>query len=33
MAAYTYGGFFKNMTDTPNEHHNNFILNNIPDFI
>ena len=34
MAAYTYGNYvyFKNMTDTQNEHYNNFILNQIPDF-
>ena len=33
MEAYTYGDYvyFKNMTDTPNEHNNNLILNNIPD--
>ena len=34
MSAYTYGDYvyFNNMTDTPNEHHNNFTLNQIPDF-
>ena len=34
MSAYTYGDYvyFKNMNDTLNEHHNNFILNLIPDF-
>ena len=34
MPAYTYGddGYFQNITDTPNEHHNNLILNQIPDF-
>ena len=34
MAAYTYdySVYFKNMNDTLNEHHNNFILNLIPDF-
>ena len=34
MPAYTYGGYvyFMNMTDIPNEHHNNFLLNQIPDF-
>ena len=33
MAAYTYGDYvyFNNITDTPNEHHNNFILYQIPD--
>ena len=32
MAAYTYGDYvyFNNRTDTPNKHHNNFILNQIP---
>ena len=31
---YTYGDYvcFKNITDTPNEHHNHFILNRIPYF-
>ena len=34
MPEYTYGGYvyFKNMTDTPNKNHHNFILNQIPDF-
>ena len=34
MSDYSYDGFvcFYNMPDTPNEHHNNFILNHIPDF-
>ena len=34
MPSYIYDDYvyFKNMTDTPNEHHNNFILNQIPDF-
>ena len=34
MAAYTYVDYvyFNNITDTPNEHHNHFILNQIPDF-
>ena len=34
MVDYTYGGYvyFKNMTDTPNEHHNYSILNQIPYF-
>ena len=34
LAAYNYGDcvYFNNMNETPNEHHNNFILNQIPDF-
>ena len=34
MPAYNYGDYvnFNNNIDTPNEHHNNFILNQIPDF-
>ena len=34
MPYYTYGDYviFINMTDTPNEHHKSFILNQIPDF-
>ena len=34
MPDYTYGDYvyFRNMTDTPNEYHNNFIFNQIPDF-
>ena len=34
MIYYTYGGYvyFNNNIDTPNEHHNHFILNHIPDF-
>ena len=34
MPAYNYGDcvYFKNMDDTPNEHYNNFILNQIPYF-
>ena len=34
MPHYTYGDYvyLKNMTDTPNEHHNHFILKQIPDF-
>ena len=34
MPAYTYGNYvyFNNLTDTPNEHNNNFILNHVPDF-
>ena len=34
MSAYTYGDYvyLKNMTDTLNEHHNNFMLNKITDF-
>ena len=34
MSAYTYGDFvyFNNVTDTPNEHHNNIILNQITYF-
>ena len=33
MPAYTYGGcvYFKIMADIPNEHNNNFILNQIQD--
>ena len=33
MAYYTYCDYvyFNNMTDIPNENHNNFILNQIPD--
>ena len=33
MEAYNWGdcGFFDKMNDTPNEHQNNFILNQIPD--
>ena len=34
VSGYTYGNYvyLKNRTDTTNEHHNNFILNQIPDF-
>ena len=34
MAYYTYGGYvyLNNMTDTTNEHHDNFILNQVLDF-
>ena len=34
MSAYTYADYidFRNMTDAPNEYHNHFILNQIPDF-
>ena len=34
MTGYTYGRYvyFKNMADTPNEHHNQFILNQMQDF-
>ena len=33
MKAYTYGDsvYFRNRTGIPNEHHNNFILNQIHD--
>ena len=33
MEYYTYGEYvyFNHMTDTPNEHHNHFIFNQIPD--
>ena len=35
MSANTHGDYiyFKNMTDTPNEHHNNLIFDQIQDFI
>ena len=34
MPAHTYGDYvyFNNMTDTPNEHRNHFILNQILNF-
>ena len=34
MQDYKYDDdyYFNNITDTPTEHHNNFILNQIPDF-
>ena len=34
MPANTYGyyAYFNNMNDTPNENHNNLILNQISDF-
>ena len=34
MGDYTYGNYvyFNNMTDTPNENHNHFILNQVPSF-
>ena len=34
MSSYIYGDYvyFKNMADTPNEHYDNLILNQIPHF-